>query len=299
MPAGAIDAAAPAQIWPVRRLRSAISNRQNHRDECRHSAPAAAAAFDSSGPGSGRALFPPRSLPRFAARKKMVQLAEVAELRARAFRRISWTALMLKAYALVAADCCWRCRSGRMSVGRGPILSKCPARSAWWRSTDMTQRGEDESLCWGRFIGSRSPIAHSACKNPLGFLKAEPIEEAFRQQMQLSRLPLLLRRAIWGWNLNSAGPKRAKRLGTFGLTAAADQGAWNRAHPTIHTTSLTYGPLDALPGAIARHADLRSLGCWGRHAGCPSDRRITRTTALNGPIARELTALAARQAPAA
>jgi hypothetical protein len=71
-----------------------------------------------------------------------------------------------------------------------------------------------------------------------------PVEEAFRTQVQLSRLPTLLRRAIWWANLNLFPARRAKRLGTFGLSVLAGQGAYNRLHPSFLTTSLSYGPLD-------------------------------------------------------
>ena len=222
----------------------------------------------------------------------MVRLAEVAELRARAFRRISWTALMLKAYSLVAADC--------------PALRRAYVRWPWPHLVEMpgsvgmvainrhdAARDEDR-LCWGRFI---EPQAQTlvGLQESLERYQTAPIEEAFRQQVQLSRLPLLLRRAIWGWNLNSAGPKRARRVGTFSLTTLAGQGACNRSHPTIHTTGLTYGPLDAAgQSLVTLICDHRVLD------GVLAAQAIGELeAALNGPIARELAGLAARQAPAA
>jgi hypothetical protein len=49
---------------------------------------------------------------------------------------------------------------------------------------------------------------------------------------------------LWGWTLNVAGGKRHRRVGTFSLSTLAGQGSLNRGHPSILTTSLTYGPLD-------------------------------------------------------
>ena len=44
--------------------------------------------------------------------------------------------------------------------------------------------------------------------------------------------------------MRSAAAKRATRIGTFSLSTLAGFSATNRFHPTICTTSLSYGPLD-------------------------------------------------------
>jgi hypothetical protein len=43
--------------------------------------------------------------------------------------------------------------------------------------------------------------------------------------------------------MRSTSPKRATRIGTFSLSTLAGFAATNRFHPTICTTSLSYGPL--------------------------------------------------------
>jgi hypothetical protein len=72
----------------------------------------------------------------------------------------------------------------------------------------------------------------------------QPIEEAFRRQLELEGVPGWLRRTILRWNMRSASPKRVTRIGTFSLSTLAGFSATNRFHPTICTTSLSYGPLD-------------------------------------------------------
>ena len=105
-----------------------------------------------------------------------------------------------------------------------------------------TPESEDQ-LCWGRFI---RPEQQSLVEmqQTLDWYLTGDIAKTFRRQNELSWCPWPLRRLIWWTNLNTAGRNRARRIGTFSISTLAGQGAWNRYHPSIHATSLTYGPLD-------------------------------------------------------
>lgn len=166
-------------------------------------------------------------------------LAEVSELRTRSSRRISWATIFLKAYALVARD--------------QPALRQAYVRWPWPHLVESSQsvgmiaiqreyQGEGR-LCWGRFLGPESESL-VGLQRRLDRYATEPVEQAFRRQVQLSRFPTSLRRMLLGWTLNVAGHIRATRVGTFSLSTLAGLGALNRGHPTFLTTSLTYGPLD-------------------------------------------------------
>ncbi|NBW87747.1 MAG: hypothetical protein EBR23_13215, partial [Planctomycetia bacterium] len=72
----------------------------------------------------------------------------------------------------------------------------------------------------------------------------QPIEEMFKRQLQLDGLPRPLRRLILRWNLRSTSPKRPSRVGSFSLSTLAGLQASNHFHPTLCTTSLSYGPLE-------------------------------------------------------
>jgi hypothetical protein len=71
-----------------------------------------------------------------------------------------------------------------------------------------------------------------------------PVEDVFKRQLELEGVPAWLRRTILRWNMRSTSPKRATRIGTFSLSTLAGFAATNRFHPTICTTSLSYGPLE-------------------------------------------------------
>jgi hypothetical protein len=112
----------------------------------------------------------------------------------------------------------------------------------------------------------------------------------FKRQLELEMMPGPVRRTILRWNANSTSPKRPARIGTFSLSALASQQAFNRFHPTLCTTSLTYGPLEpdgrCLVTLIADHRVLD---------GAAAARALERLEAvLGGPVTAELTALRAR-----
>src|SRR5205085_3878235 len=63
----------------------------------------------------------------------------------------------------------------------------------------------------------------------------------FRRALRISRLPRPVRRALWWYALNSSGYKRARNLGTFGVSVYSGLGA-EGLHPLSPlTTTLNYG----------------------------------------------------------
>jgi hypothetical protein len=77
--------------------------------------------------------------------------------------------------------------------------------------------------------------------------KERPVEAVprFRRALCVSRLPLPARRLLWWLGLNASGAKRAKRMGTFGVSVYSALGA-ESLHPLSPlTTTLTYGVIRA------------------------------------------------------
>ena len=166
-------------------------------------------------------------------------LAELAEARSRAAVRISWSALFIKAW--------------------GDVSSRHPSLRQTWRTFPWphifqhqtsvanlaVSRAHDgvDWLCWGLI---RSPEHRSLpeIQAAIDAFSNEPVDRQFRRQLKFSALPAIVRRAIWWWNLNIAGEKRATRLGTFSLTTVSGRGVSIQHPPTVMTTGLTFGPLD-------------------------------------------------------
>ena len=62
--------------------------------------------------------------------------------------------------------------------------------------------------------------------------------------LRISGYPAPIRRFLWWSTLHVSGPKRAKRLGTFGLSSYGALGAESYHPISPLTTTLTYGPID-------------------------------------------------------
>lgn len=155
--------------------------------------------------------------------------------------RPSWSLLFLKAYAMVASQ--------------NPELRRSLLSFPWPR---LYQHGHSiGSLALERefqgepgiFVGLfRCPETQSLDELMKGLdeYKSMPLEKIgfFRQALRISRLPRPIRRFLWWSSLEVSGPKRAKRLGTFGLSSYGALGA-ESLHPISPlTTTLTYGPID-------------------------------------------------------
>lgn len=174
-----------------------------------------------------------------------LDLGEVAAARSQAEPRVSWTALFVKAQGLVAERHEWL----RQTFLRWPI----PHVFEHEQSTAMVAVQREYQgrprLCFGRLV---DPARRSLVdlQQHLDHYAHGPVEEVFRKQLRLSRLPWPVRRMAWWVTLNLAGPTRARQVGTFSLSSLAGQGVNNRDHPTLCTSSLSYGPLDAAGRAL-------------------------------------------------
>ncbi len=225
--------------------------------------------------------------------ERQFNLAGLNQLRDRLQRaggpRISWPVLFLKAYGLLSA---------RMPELRDaylpwpwPHLHRHPESVGMLAVSRDTPQGE--RLCWGRFLApERSSLVE--LQADLERYKHEPLEQVFRRQVRLSRFPGPLRRIAWWLSLNSWPARRARRLGTFGLSTVAGSGAINRFHPSFLTTSLSYGPISP------EGQTLVTIVCDHRVVdGAPMARALAELEALlTGPVAAELAGLAQRASAA-
>ena len=173
------------------------------------------------------------------AHDRRMHLTSLAEARDNSAVRISWPALFLKAYGIVAQEF--------------PELRQIWYRWPWAHlyqhpvnvATLTVQRhflGEPW-LFWGR-IADPETLPLIELQRRIDWFRNGDVKAVFGKQVQLARLPTLVRRAVWWWNLNVATKNRAKRLGTFFVSTLAGQGTEIQLPPSIHTGCLTYGPLD-------------------------------------------------------
>ncbi|HTQ38297.1 MAG TPA: hypothetical protein VMJ32_04680 [Pirellulales bacterium] len=223
-------------------------------------------------------LFFARHVPLYPI-EKAFDLANVAQLRKSANRRISWAVIFVKAYAIAVKQ--------HSPLRQAYIRWPWPHLMEESHSTAMVvvnrkYLGEDR-ICWGSLVRPENRSL-ADLQDALDAYQNEPVEAVFRRHVLLSRLPMPLRRFLYWWNMNFAGGKRARRLGTFTMSTLAGQGVLNRMHQTCLTSSLTYGPLDESGHTLV------TLLCDHRVVdGIVAARAMTDLeAALHGPITVEL-----------
>lgn len=174
---------------------------------------------------------------------RTIDVGELAEPRASHPARPSWSLVFMKAFARVARD---HPQLRRAYLGfPWPKLYEHPTSIC---ALALERRLDDDEE--GIFVGLfRAPESQdfAQLQDGLQRYKHQPLHEIgfFRQAMRVSRAPAPIRRLLWWSTLHVSGRKRAKRLGTFGLTSYGALGA-ESLHPISPlTTTFTYGPIDA------------------------------------------------------
>jgi hypothetical protein len=167
-------------------------------------------------------------------------LATIGQARAMCPTRPSWTAIFMKSYGLLCS--------------RHPVLRSALISWPWDHIYEhplsvcgaiIEREHEGEYILLA--VQVRSPEGKSLLEidEYLQRVKETPVQEIgyFRRVFFMGRLPKWLRRFLWWQTLNCSGYKRAKRLGTFGLSSYGRLGA-EQIHPLGPlTTLLTFGPI--------------------------------------------------------
>jgi hypothetical protein len=174
--------------------------------------------------------------------QRPMNVAALVAARSRRPRRVSWCALFTKAYATVAAEVP-ELRRAYLPFPR-PRLYEHPVSVA---SVAVERHYQGEPAVF--FAHLRGPEAQPLADLDahLRRFKEDPVESfgLFRRALMVSRLPRPLRRGLWWFGLNASGPKRAARMGTFGVSSYAAMGA-ESLHPLSPlATTLSYGIVGA------------------------------------------------------
>lgn len=171
-----------------------------------------------------------------------VNVAPLAELRALASPRPSWTAIFMKAYGLVAR--------------RHPQLRQAYIRLPWPHLYEhphsecavlIEREWRGESVVLGAKLRAPEEAPLAQLDGHLRRYREAPIDSIgyFRQVLRVGGLPGPLRRFVFWHSLHGSGARRAKHWGTFMLSSLGMLGV-EQHHPlTPLTTYFTFGPIDA------------------------------------------------------
>jgi hypothetical protein len=173
--------------------------------------------------------------------ERTIDVRKAQELREIVPNRISWCALFLKAYGLVAVQFP-ELRRAFMQVPRHRLYEH--PHSIASLAVERSYQGE-----LGVFFGhvrapENQPLAE--LERIVRAYKDLPVEEVaiYRRALRVGRFPGPVRRMMWWYGLHLSGPGRARRLGTFGLSTYSGLGA-HSLHPLSPlTTTMNYGCVD-------------------------------------------------------
>jgi hypothetical protein len=178
-----------------------------------------------------------RRVPTVPVQRRM-NVAAVADARRLLVPKPSWCAIFTKAYGFIAAD---RPEFRRAYVPfPRPHLYEHPNNIA---SIAIERRlGEEDAVF---FAHLRNPEKQSLPQidSFLQYCKDEPLNTIalFRWTLRISRLPRPLRRLAWWYAHDTSGYRRARWMGTFGVSVYSALGA-ESLHPLSPlTTALNYG----------------------------------------------------------
>ena len=225
-----------------------------------------------------------RAVPTIPVERRM-HIAAALEARQAALHRPSWCTIFTKAYALVAA--------ARPELRRTyipfpwPHLYEHPHSVA---SIALERRWGDEDAVL--FAHLRAPEKQDLLKldRALRRYKQAPVDGVglFRRIVKLTRLPWPLRRLAWWATLSTSGYRRARQMGTFGVSVYSALGCESLRPLSPLTTTLNYGVIGRRGSVTVRLIyDHRVLD------GSAVARALQDLEAvLNGPLAAELRELA-------
>jgi hypothetical protein len=173
--------------------------------------------------------------------ERRIDVRAVAAARAELAHRPSWAAIFIRAYALVAREMP-ELRRAYLSFP-WPHLYEFPYSIASV-AVERDYLGE-KAVFFGHLRSPETQTVGSLDKY-LREYKEKPVTDfgLFRRALQIAKYPRFLRRFVWWFGLNVGGAKRAKRLGTFGLSVYSGLGS-ESLHPLSPlTTTLNYGVIE-------------------------------------------------------
>jgi hypothetical protein len=212
--------------------------------------------------------------------KRTIKIKPAMDARSTMTIRPGWTALFIKAFALVAHDT----PAFRQAYVKlpWPQLYEYPMSIASL-VVERPYQNED-ALFLGRI---KDPANRSIGEigELISTAKTAPVESIrdFARALQFARLPMLLRRALWWLGLN-IGRQRPNYFGTFGVSVLGGDGASVVYPVSPWTVFLSYGP-------IAANGDVDVLLAFDHRVmdGAVVSRAFAQIeAAMNGPVCEEI-----------
>ena len=181
--------------------------------------------------------------------ERRMDLSRLVEARQACTPSPTWSAIFIKAYALVAV---------RTPALRTSYL-KFPWPTFYEHSINIATLNVDRQVADERVVLQvHIPSPETRTLHDLDALihdyQQQPVENipAYRTAARMSHVPWPIRQWLWWGALNVFGPTRCHHFGTFSITSLGSQGAGILHLVTLLTSTLHYGMLDPTGGLEMR-----------------------------------------------
>jgi hypothetical protein len=173
--------------------------------------------------------------------QRRINVSRLIEAREYALRRPSWCAIFTKAYAFVSQA--WPQLRRSYITFPTPHLYQHPTSVA---SIAIERPFGDEPAVFFAHLADVETRSFANIDDKLRQYKTAPIKSisCFRRAMLVTRLPLPIRRLLWWSALNHSGRRRARMVGTFGVSTYSGLGAASLHPLSVLTTTLNYGVIE-------------------------------------------------------
>ncbi len=174
--------------------------------------------------------------------QRRMNLADVVAIRKSWTQRVSWCAIFMKAFAIVAAQRS-ELRRTFMPVPRAHLYEH-PANIA---SLAIEREFDGEPGVFFGQISQPELFSLVVIDQELHRYQEWPIEKipTFERLLRVSRLPFLIRRLLWWCGLNLSGLYRTWYFGTFGVSVTANLGAASLHQLSLLTMAINYGTFES------------------------------------------------------
>lgn len=171
---------------------------------------------------------------------RVCDVRDVNELRRSLPERIGWSAIMIRAYSLLAQ--------------RHPKLRRVLMTWPWNHLYEhphevcrvaVTRTIDDEECLYFHRIEQPENLSLPEIQKAISDGQTKSIDEVpiFAVHRAFCRLPAILRRPIWWLSMNVSGAWRSAVSGTFGLTTVASMGGMSIHPPTMGNLVLSSAPI--------------------------------------------------------
>ncbi len=223
---------------------------------------------------------------------KQMQIGPVCAARAVLDPRPSWTAIFMKAYGVVGSRRAYL-RQAYIPLPY-PHLYEHPETIC---GIAIERELDGELILVGTLVRGPEHKSLAEIDQYLWHCKEAPVRSIgyYRMALRVGRLPRPIRALLWWTTLYISGYKKAKRLGTFGITSYGRLGA-EQIHPISPlTTVLTFGPIDTEGQVVVKLIYDHRVMDGSNVARCLAELEEV----LNGQLVAELEQLAVSRSSAA